>query len=170
MQRVKDGNLEGMSVLFERYNLRMYNYFLKMTWNRDISQDLTQNLFYRIIKYRSTYNSDYSFKSWIYGMARNLHTDLRTEEKKINKLFLNPGSDTVDLPNENEIYSEDDYMRLEKAMMLLSTEQREILVLSRYHGLKYEEISAITQQSVPAIKVAVYRAVRQLRGIYFKQI
>jgi RNA polymerase sigma factor (sigma-70 family) len=170
MQHVKDGHLEQMTMLFERYHLRMYNFFLRMTFNKDISQDLTQNLFYRIIKYRNTYKSGYSFKSWIYQMARNLHMDLCREEKRSNELFQNTGSYPSDITIENENYNEDDYLRLENALMLLGTEQREILILSRYHGLKYEEISAITKQTVPAIKVAVHRAVKQLRGIYFKQI
>ena len=54
MKRVKDGNLAEMSVLFERYHLRLYNFFLKLTRNRDISHDLTQNLFYRMIKYKNS--------------------------------------------------------------------------------------------------------------------
>jgi len=54
-------------------------------------------------------------------------------------------------------------------MAQLSPTQREILVLSRYQGLKYEEISKIKEISVPAIKVQVYRALRQLRNLYFKQ-
>ena len=165
MQHVKDGNLREMSELFERYHLRMYNFFLKMTWNKDISNDLTQNLFYRIIKYRTSYKTDYSFKSWIYQMARNLHLDYYNEEKRSGELFQNSGIYPADITYENESYDEEDYLRLEKALMLLTAEQREILILSRYQGLKYEEISAITRQSV-----AVHRAVRQLRGIYFKQV
>jgi RNA polymerase sigma-70 factor (ECF subfamily) len=55
------------------------------------------------------------------------------------------------------------------AMAKLSPEQREILVLSRYQGLKYDEISKIKDISVPAIKVQVFRALRQLRTLYFKQ-
>jgi RNA polymerase sigma factor (sigma-70 family) len=169
MQHVRDGNLEDMAELFERYHLRMYNFFHKMTWNKDISQDLTQNLFYRIIKYRNSYKAGNSFKSWIYRMARNLHLDHCNEEKRSHELFLTDGSYPAVLINEGELYGEEDYQRLEKAVMLLSSEQREILVLSRYQGLKYEEISSITGQTVPAIKVAVHRAVKQLRGIYFKQ-
>jgi len=57
MQNVRDGNIAEMSVLFERYHLRLYNFFLKMGLQKDISQDLTQNLFYRIIKYRRTYRA-----------------------------------------------------------------------------------------------------------------
>ena len=55
MQHVKDGNLSEMSELFERYNVKLYNYFLKLTRNKLISQDLTQNLFYRMIRYKNSY-------------------------------------------------------------------------------------------------------------------
>ncbi len=48
----------------------------------DTSQDLTQNLFYRMIRYKHTYESGASVKSWIYQIARNLHSDYRRQEKK----------------------------------------------------------------------------------------
>ncbi len=170
MQNIKDGNLTEMSVLFERYHLKLYNFFLKMTFQKDISQDLTQNLFYRMIKYRHTYNSKYSVKSWIYQMARNLHTDYWKVKKRSEDLFKDPERYRADPIDECESYLEEDYQKLERALSALSNEQREILILSRYQGLKYEEISLITKQSVPAIKVAIYRTIKQLRGIYFKLI
>ena len=70
----------------------------------------------------------------------------------------------------SDSYMEEDYERLDRAFSALSDAQREIIILSRYQGLKYEEISAIINQSVPAIKVAMHRAMKQLRCIYFKQI
>ena len=170
MQNVKEGNISEMSVLFERYHLRIYNFFFRLTFDMDVSQDLTQNLFYRMIKYKHSYKSEYTVKSWIFQIARNLHADYCKEEKRSQELFLKTDKYTVEPLDDTEEYHEDDYDRLEKAISDLSDEQKEIIVLSRYQGLKYEEISAITNQSVAAIKVAMYRAIRQLRGIYFKQI
>jgi RNA polymerase sigma factor (sigma-70 family) len=170
MQNVKDGNLEEMTVLFERYNVRLYNYFLKLTRNPLISQDLTQNLFYRMIRYKNSYNNEYSVKAWIYKMARNLHIDYCKEEKRTGELFLNTDNYPSDITNEDDGFPEDDYERLERSIARLSNSQREIIILSRYQGLKYEEISQIVNQSVPAIKVAMHRAMKQLRCIYFKQI
>jgi RNA polymerase sigma-70 factor (ECF subfamily) len=170
MQNVKEGNISEMSVLFERYHLRIFNFFFRLTFDMDVSQDLTQNLFYRMIKYKNSYKSEYSVKSWIFQIARNLHADWCKEEKRSEELFLKTDKYTVEPVDDTEGYHEDDYDRLEKAISDLSEEQKEIIVLSRYQGLKYEEISAITNQSVAAIKVAMHRAIRQLRGIYFKQI
>jgi RNA polymerase sigma factor (sigma-70 family) len=170
MQHVKDGNLSEMSVLFERYNVRLYNYFLKLTRNKLISQDLTQNLFYRMIRYRNSYRNEYTVKAWMYQMARNLHIDYCKEEKRSGELFKNTDTYSVDISDENEGFPEDDYERLDRSIAKLNNDQRELIILSRYQGLKYEEISQIVNQSVPAIKVAMHRAIRQLRGIYFKQI
>lgn len=170
MQHVKDGNLSEMSVLFERYHLPLYNFFLKLTRNRDISQDLTQNLFYRMIKYKNSYKNEFSVKTWMYKMARNLHIDYCNEEKRSEELFLTTSSYPVDITDDSFGYPEEDYERLEHAFSFLSNEQKEIIVMSRYQGLKYEEISLIMNQSVPAIKVTVHRAIKKLRGIYFKQI
>ncbi len=170
MQHVKDGNLAEMSVLFERYHLRLYNFFLKLTRNKEISQDLTQNLFYRMIKYKNSYKNQLSVKSWMYQMARNLHIDYCKEEKRREELFLKSDSYPVDITDDNSGFQEEDYEKLEKAFSALSLDQKEIIVLSRYQGLKYEEISTIVNQTVPSIKVAMHRAIKQLRGIYFKQI
>ena len=170
MQHVKDGNLSEMSVIFERYNVRLYNYFLKLTRNKLISQDLTQNLFYRMIRYKNSYKNEYSVKAWMYQMARNLHIDYCKEEKRSGELFKITDTYPVDIGDENEGFPEDDYERLERSIAALNNDQRELIILSRYQGLKYEEISQIVNQSVPAIKVAMHRAIRQLRGIYFKQI
>jgi RNA polymerase sigma-70 factor (ECF subfamily) len=170
MMEVKNGNLEEMSVLFERYNVKLFNYFLKLTHHRLISQDLTQNLFYRMIRYRHSYKDGYSVSGWMYQMARNLFIDFCKEERKAGELFISTEKYPVEKTDEQDGFPEDDYERLERSIALLSTEQQELIILSRYQGLKYEEISQIVNQSVPAIKVAIHRAIKQLRGIYFKHI
>jgi RNA polymerase sigma-70 factor (ECF subfamily) len=170
MLNVKNGNLIEMSVLFEKYHVRLYNFFLKMGLNRDTSQDLTQNLFYRMIKYRQSYKNGNSVKSWIYQIARNLHADYCKKQKKSDKLFMVTETYPGEVPDETDNFMEADFEKLDRALLELSDAQKEIIVLSRYQGLKYSEISAIINQSVPAIKVAMHRAIKQLRSIYMKQI
>ncbi len=170
MLRVKDGYLSELTELFERYHLKLYNFFLKLTFDKPVSEDLTQNLFYRVIKYRHTYNLENgSFKSWIYQVARNVHIDYYKEQRKITEQFKNVNENHSNVPGTSEGYSEDDFEKLNNALLQLQPDQREIIVLSRFEGLKYEEISKMKEISVPAIKVQVHRALKHLRNIYFKQ-
>ncbi len=168
MQRVKEGNLQELATLFERYHVRMFNFFLKLSGDRVLSQDFTQNLFYRILKYRSSFKEGNSFKSWIYQMARNIYYDYCREHQKQNDHFTQVESFNDEVADTFDTFSQDDYDRLDTALAKLENGQREIIILSRYQGLKYEEISKITDLSVAAIKVQVHRAIKQLRTLYFK--
>jgi RNA polymerase sigma-70 factor (ECF subfamily) len=195
MLLVKEGQLSELSELFERYHVKLYNFFVRLTMDGALSEDLTQNLFYRVIRYRESFQpAAGSFRSWVYRMARNVHADHLRQEQKVpgrggmagrtggisDELLeretgreagqeAGPGRQPGQETGREEGYSEDQFERLDLAMAQLSPDQREILVLSRYQGLKYEEISKIKDLSVPAIKVKVYRALRQLRAFYFKQ-
>jgi RNA polymerase sigma-70 factor (ECF subfamily) len=168
MKRVKEGNLAELSVLFERYHLRLYNFMLRLTFDRSVSQDLTQNLFYRIIKYRHTFKDDHSFKSWIFQLARNIHIDFCKQQQKETERYTHVEEYNENIAGEKEGFNEEEYDRLDRAMAMLTPEQKEILVLSRFQGMKYEEISSIRDLSVPAIKVQVHRAIKQLRQHYFR--
>ena len=170
MHKVKQGNLSELAGLFERYHVRLYNFFLKLTQDKSVSQDLTQNLFYRIIKYRHTFRDDSIFKSWVYQMARNVHYDYRRQNKRTSDRFENVEDYDENVLETSPGFEEEDFQRLDKALLKLSPEQQEIIVLSRYQGIKYEEISKIQNSTVAAIKVQMHRAIKQLREIYFKQI
>jgi RNA polymerase sigma factor (sigma-70 family) len=167
MLRVREGQLSELTELFERYHVPLYNFFLRLTLDKAVSEDLTQNLFYRILRYRQSFEpASGSFRSWVYRMARNVHADHLRQEQRVPggvEEGLERVTDT-DVP-----YTEEQFERLDAAMAKLTPDQREILVLSRYQGLKYDEISKIKDISVPAIKVQVFRALRQLRHLYFKQ-
>jgi RNA polymerase sigma factor (sigma-70 family) len=169
MLEVKDGNLSDLSELFERYHVKLFNFFLRLTDDKNASEDLTQNLFYRIIKYRGSYRAgEGSFRSWIYQMARNVHFDFYKQKRKTADQFKTGEFEQDNLPGKDEAYSEDDFERLDKALLQLQPDQREILLLSRFQGLRHTEISKIKGSSVAAVKVQIFRAMKQLRIIYFK--
>lgn len=170
MLRVKEGNLSEMTVLFERYHVRLFNFFLKLTFDETASEDLTQSLFYRVIKYRKTYRIDEgSFKTWIYQMSRNVFYDFYKERQKIAINFrdIHQGHETI--ADTCETHKEEELEKLNKALARLIPEQREIIVLSRYQGLKYKDIAEIKNVSVTAVKVQIHRAMKQLKCFYFNQ-
>ncbi|HEY4064738.1 MAG TPA: RNA polymerase sigma factor [Puia sp.] len=170
MLLVKDGHLSELAELFDRYHVKLYNFFLKLTFDTNTSEDLTQSLFYRVIKYRQSFEpGNGTFRSWIYRMARNIHADFCKQEQKRSGRIRNI-EELAERPAIGEQgYTEDHFEKLDLALAGLYPDQREIIVLSRYQGLKYEEISKIKEISVAAIKVQVHRAIKHLRSLYFKQ-
>lgn len=168
MIQVKSDQLVHMKTLFERYNVKLYNFFLRLTFNEDVSKDLVQNVFYRIIKYRKSYNPEYKFKSWIYQLARNNFNDHVRKNKVMYSDFEDVSSVRVEhLDALESLELKEKKQALYEAMAMLPEEKREVLVLSRFQGLKYEEIGQILNCSAGAVKVKVHRALNQLKEVYF---
>lgn len=169
MEAVKNGDLQQASLLFERYHKRIFNFLARMTMDRIVAEDLTQNVFMRMIKYRNSYREGARFQSWIYQVARNIFSDHYQQNKnqrrglvdveKIESIMAD--SDETQLMDEREEL-------LHRSLARLEPEQRELLVLTRFQHMKYEEVAAIMDTTVANIKVRVHRAIGKLREYYFE--
>src|SRR5262249_22962717 len=75
MSQVRSGVGEMLGVLFDRYQMPLFNFFYKLTGNRTMSEDLVQEVFFRILKYRQSYRPGTPFRAWMYQIARNARVD-----------------------------------------------------------------------------------------------
>jgi RNA polymerase sigma-70 factor (ECF subfamily) len=137
--------------------------------DRDLAEDLTQNVFLRIIKYRNSYKAGSRFQSWIYQVARNIFLDHYQTNKNRHADFVDieKVSDPM-LDTDESAWSEERERLLHESMARLNPEQRELLILTRFQQLKYEEVAQILDTSVANIKVKVHRAIGKLREHYFE--
>ena len=166
MQAVREGDLGALAILFERHHRPLFNYFVHVNGNRDLSEDLVQDVFFRMLKYRQTYQPDRPFSAWMYQIARNANVD--SIGKRKFEVGLGEKEFAVVSNMDENLKRKQEISLLKRAMSLLPLEKRELLVLSRFQNLKYEEIASILGCDVGAVKVRVYRAVRALGQIYFE--
>jgi RNA polymerase sigma factor (sigma-70 family) len=169
MEAVKNGDLQQASMLFERYNKRIFNFLARMTVDRDVAEDLTQNVFLRVIKYRNSFKESNKFQSWIYQVARNVFSDHYQSVKNRKADFVDVEKMSDRMPDSEEGMMIDEQEKLlHQSMLLLSDEQRELLVLTRFQHMKYEEVAVIMDTTVANVKVKVHRAIAKLREHYFQ--
>lgn len=169
MEAVKRGELQQATLLFERYNKRIFNFLARMTMDRDLAEDLTQNVFLRIIKYRTSYRDGNKFQSWIYQVARNVFSDHYQAHRNKFSGFVDVEKISDHMADREEGEEQDEKEKiLHRSMARLSEEQRELLVLTRFQQMKYEEVAAIMDTTVANIKVKVHRAILKLREYYFE--
>ena len=169
MEAVKNGDLQQASLLFERYHKRLFNFLARMVLERSLAEDLTQNVFLRMIRYRNSYRTGLRFQSWIYQVARNVFSDHYQEHKNKRSAFMDVDKigDSIMDNEEGKIKEEKDQL-LQQSMALLNEEQRELLVLTRFQHMKYEEVAELMDTTVANIKVKVHRAIARLREHYFE--
>lgn len=163
MSQVHNGISEMLGVLFERYHVPLFNFYLKLTGSRPVSEDLVQEVFFRILKYRHSYRLDTPFRAWMYQIARNARLDYLRKRKPETSFEpeMSPSiepTDTAQQTQETEL--------LRTALMQISEDKREVLVLSRFQDLKYEEIAQMLGCEVNTVKTRVHRALQELRQVF----
>lgn len=166
MSEVRGGRTGALSTLFERHHARLYRFCLRMTGNRQASEDLVQDVFMRMLKYRKSFQEGMAFAPWMFRIARNACADhLRRSALDAvpeDGLDLRPAEETT----AHERATEDERADLlRRALLALPVERREVLVLSRYEFKSYDEIARALGCSVGAVKVRAHRALKQLRQI-----
>jgi RNA polymerase sigma factor (sigma-70 family) len=168
MIAVRNGDLNSASVLFDRYNKRIFNFLASMTIDRSAAEDLAQNVFLRMIKYRNSFKDDSRFQPWIYQIARNVFSDYYNVQKtRANNIDVEKVSDHIPDPDEGGKLEEKEQL-LHACMARLKEEDRELLVLTRFQHMKYEEVATIMETTVANVKVRVHRAIGKLREYYFE--
>ena len=169
MLAVRDGDVERIGVLFDRHHRMLFNFFLRLTANRGLSEDLVQDVFFRMLKYRQTFQTGTSFTSWMYQIARNAHID----QARKRRLEIVPDDETswdnvasADAGPQERLEHAQEVKLLRRALDRLPLEKREVLVMSRFQNLKYSEIAEVLGCEVGAVKVRVFRAIRELGEIF----
>jgi len=171
MLSVRGGDTEKLGQLFEEHHKRLYNFFLRQTGNRQVSEDLVQEVFLRMLKYRHTYRDNGNFDTWMFAIARNARFDYY-RENPARLVQLEEADDLVSTtPNPEEAYDREcDVALLRKAIAELDEDKREVILLSRFSNLCYEEIGKILGCTSGTVKVRVYRAVKELTDIFFRLV
>ncbi len=169
MLKVRDGEVGKLGILFERHHVALYNYFVKLTGKPQASEDLVQEVFLRILKYRQGYRGESPFTVWMYRIARNAWVDHSKKFKREVAFDEDEHALVSDDPTPSE-YLEEQHQtaQIRAALAKLPAEKREVLVLSRYQNMKYEEIAELLGCAVGTVKARVHRAIKDLRQVFLE--
>lgn len=172
MWKVCNGQVDKLGLLFERYHLKLYNFFLRNTADQALSQDLTQTVFERILKYKKSYKEGSSFKAWFYRIARNVKIDhykkQRLKTSSMDEVYADRNPELASQGGQN--LEKDEKIRvLYEALAQLPEEKREILVLSQLEELEYKEIAKIFEITENSARVKVHRALKALKEVFHKK-
>lgn len=165
MMLVRGGAGDMLGVLFDRYQVPLFSFYSKLTGNRAASEDLVQEVFVRILKYRRSYRPGTAFRPWIYKIARNAHADqMRRRRPEVEfQPEMEPRAPHSDSASANQQEA-----LLHRALLELPEDKREVLLLNRFQGLPYNEIAELTGSQVGAVKVRAHRALQELREIFHR--
>lgn len=155
------GDQEAFSSLYNLHVKRIYDFLFFKTFNKELAEDLTSQVFLKVLKSIKNFSSD-NFSAWLYTIARNILIDHYRSHKETKNI-----DDCWDLLADADVLKEvSDSIALEKIskiMKSLSTIERDLLLMRLWSDLSFKEIAQILGKNEGAVKVAFARALNKLR-------
>lgn len=165
MRLIQSGDFSPAGEVFDRYSARIYNFTFRFLRSPEAAEDATQEVFVKMLRHAQQFHGDAKLSTWLFSIAANhcrdylRKADNKTKESEETLIHLPSG----DSSPEDELEKKQDERRVQKALELLTPEQREAILLSRYQGLSYAEIAQIAGCSEGAVKTRVFRAMETLK-------
>lgn len=176
VQNYVAGNEEAIATLIKRHESRIYGFIYSKIADRDISNDIFQDTFIKVIKTlkSNSYNEEGKFLPWVMRISHNLIIDHFRKTKKM-PLFRETEEFSIfsimsdDCPTiENKIISEQVQVDLKRLIEALPSDQKEVLVMRMYQDMSFKEISEITGVSINTSLGRMRYALMNLRKVIDK--
>ena len=158
--------MQDIEKIYEEYFETVNKYLFCLTHNNDISEELTQETFYKAVKKIDTYKGECKMSVWLCQIAKNLwYDECRKNKKVINteeKDLLNiQALDTI----EGQVVANDEKISLYKKMQTLDNKTREVMYLRITGELSFKEIGIILNKTENWARVTFYRGKNQLKEV-----
>jgi len=162
MGLIRKGDAKAFELLVARHQRAVYNLALRFLGDSDEAEDVAQEVFIRIYKAAATYTPDAKFTTYLYTIVRNLCFNVLRSRRQAVIISVDDEA-LPELPAKNEdpverITREYVGEKVRQAVAKLPENMRLAVILSKYHGLSYDEVAVIMGCSVTAVKLRVHRA------------
>ncbi|MDR2948263.1 MAG: RNA polymerase sigma-70 factor [Prevotella sp.] len=166
LYELKQGNESAFETIFKKYNAKIYHFAVDTLYNKNLAEDITQNVFLSVWEHRSDIIPEKNFQAYLYTIAKNL-VFRETEkmilafryEDHIHKSSLGK----IDLSTEEKIISDS----LEEMLFLLidrlPTARKEIFLLYLKEGLNNKEIAQKLSISEKNVGMQIRRSLDYIR-------
>ncbi|MFO0821595.1 MAG: sigma-70 family RNA polymerase sigma factor [Gemmataceae bacterium] len=155
-----------------RYQARLYNAAIRLVDNAEDAADVVQDAFLNAYQSLHSFKGDAEFFTWLYRIAFNTAISLKRKRRAAVSLDAVGPEGGID-PDDPSDYVKpglalertEEERQLQEAMVRLSHEHREVLVLKDIEGMQYDEIAEILKVPIGTIRSRLHRARLELREL-----
>lgn len=182
IETIINGDRSKFNVLVQQWEKPIFNFALRYLGKKELARDIAQQTFIRVYKNINKLRDGKSFSSWIYQIASNLCND---ELKKISRRdffsiekFQENSENGHLMPDElieNKFDQPDAALNqkqigkiVQKALQQLPEEQRVVIIMKEYQGLKFREIAEALGEPLNTVKSRMYYGLNGLKKIFAK--
>lgn len=174
IKRAKQNDQKAFNYLLDTFWDDVYGFQLKRIENESDAEDITIQTFSRAFDKIETFDDNYTFKTWLITISKNIHIDLlRKDKKKMLPKNLNDNKHAFQILDESpsaedKLITEQNLAKLLRDIKKLNPHYQEVINLRYFHELSYKEISKELDQPINNVKVKLLRAKKLLAEIIQK--
>ena len=173
IKRFVSGDNGAFNFIIRKWQVPVYEIAYRYVGSKQDAKDICQNTFVSVYRNLKKLKDNASFSTWIYRIAVNLCKDeLKKRKRKINldlsfKGYNKSGSDSLVEVNpdfEEDMMKKDIQEIIKRAVNSLSEEQKVVVILKEYQGLKFREVAEILKISENTAKSRMYYALKNIKS------
>ena len=180
MLQLQAGDLRSFDALVKRWEKPLLNYCYRMVNDIALAEDLRQEVLFRIYQSTKTYRPTAQFSTWLYRIATNLCLDTLAKQQRRKETsiaaYLDSESegfdeklvDSSDTPDAAVVKKETEN-RVRSALARLPEDQRVVVALRHYNGMKFHEIAAIVERPTSTVKSRMAAGMERLNRMLSSQ-
>lgn len=175
IKKAKQNDQKAFNFLLDEFWDSVYGFQLKRIKNENDAEDITIQTFSKAFDRIKTYKEQYTFKTWLITISKNIHIDLlRKAKSSINSKITDHEDDTVykvadESPTpEDKLITEQNLAKLLRDIKKLKPHYQEVINLRYFQELSYKEISEELEEPINNVKVKLLRAKKLLAEIIKK--
>lgn len=147
--------------LLATYQERLYFHVRRYVHNHEDANDILQNTFIKVWNFIEQFREDASLFTWLYRIASNEAITYINKQKKRNEVDIEHTSIAQNGVTDN-LTSGELEQKLQQAIDLLPDKQKQVFIMRYFDELPYDEIAAIVDTSVGALKASYHHAVKKI--------
>lgn len=152
--------MENLETIYKENYEIVYKYLLSLTGNVDISEELTQETFYKATININKFKKESKLSTWLCKIARNLWIDELKRKNRIRKLEEN------DIIVTEKVFLEKaERMELYKSIQKLDSLTKDVIYLRIRGDLSFKEIAEIMNTTENWVRVTFYRGKEKLKEV-----
>lgn len=166
MEELRRGESAGATRLFQRYSGPLLRFTGRLLGNVAEAEEVTQDVFVKLVARADQYDGRAPVRSWLFAIATNACRDRLRRSVRRPSVALDAVGEVAEpgIPVDERLADRQRRATVRRALSKLSDEQREALVLARYHGMPYSDIARTLNISEGAVKTRIFRAMETLKA------
>jgi RNA polymerase sigma-70 factor, ECF subfamily len=161
--------MSGFDTIFRKYYQQLFLYAMKFVDSEDDAHNIVQDIFTAVFEKRIFEQPESYLKPYLFNSIRNSCINFLKHEKVVNRHFVKAVRELKEMElkyfesSEKSLIEKETYKKIHAAIEELTEEQREVIHLSRFEGLKNKEIAEKLNVPVRTVETRIFRALAALR-------